>query len=74
MRISIVAGCITFAGAATAAAIVTSSYPVAIWAVGFAAIYRATHPIKPHTCPLAEMAAAKEANVDVVRTPCENGW
>lgn len=65
------AGIITFAGASVASAVVSSSYPVAIWAVAFGVLYKIMHPPIPShmTCPLLQMAATEEGvNRDVVAT------
>lgn len=49
---------ITFAGAAVAAVFTSASYPIAIWAVGFAALQKFRSPATQ--CPLMQIAASKE--------------
>lgn len=61
MRKSVAAGLgvVTFAGASVGAVFVGSSYPVAIWGVGFAVLYKVFHK-EVHECPLARIAATAE--------------
>lgn len=72
MKSSTAFGIVTFVSAAATCAVVTSSYPIAIWTAAFAALRLAQKKPESHIeCPLMQAAATKEGAYVVAQTHAE---